>query len=326
MDQKDKILLTEIQKRFPLESAPYQSLARKLSISEEEVITRLNKLKKAGILRQIGAIFNPHALGYQTSLVAAAVPEEKFSQAADVINAFPGVSHNYLRNHFYNMWFTIAVPPNEPFEETLAELIKKAGVSRFLILPIKRIFHIAVVYDLNENHTEDNNIDFSFSDTDMKNFLVPDEKTISLVKLTQEDLPRVSRPFQEIARKIGLDEGEVLSWIKDSLNKGIIRRFAGLVRHTRAGVRGNIMVAWEVPEDQLEKVGKALAKEKKITHCYERKSYPEWPYNLYTMVHAQSPEEALIFIENKANELKISSYLPLETIKELKKTRLKLFW
>ncbi|OAG27188.1 siroheme decarboxylase subunit alpha [Thermodesulfatator autotrophicus] len=324
MEEKDKLLLTEVQRRFPLEKEPYQVLAERLSLSEKEVIERLNRLKETGILRQISAIFNPQALGYQTSLVAAAVPQEKLEHAAQVINAYPGVSHNYLRNYSFNMWFTLAVPPEENFEETLAALMKKAGVSRYLILPIKRVFHIAVVYDFNENNTEDNNLEFSLPNKEKLS--LADHQTISLVKLTQEDLPRVSRPFKEIANKVGLSEEEVLNWIKRGLDEGIIRRFAGLVRHTRAGLKGNIMVAWEVPEKSLDEVGKKLAKEKKITHCYERKRYPDWPYNLYTMIHAPNPEEAFNFIENKAKELKISSYLPLETIKELKKIRLKLFW
>jgi len=291
MDEKDKKLLTEVQRRFPLEPAPYETLARRLSLTEGEVLTRLERLKEDGILRQISAIFNPKALGYQTTLVAAEVPQSRLEEAVEIINAYPGVSHNYLRDHRFNIWFTIAVPPGESLEGVLSELLSRAGVGKYLPLPIKRVFHIAVVHDFgHENGAEEEK---PSGRQEVKSFSPPDEKTISLVRLTQEDLPRVKRPFLVLAKEAGLSEEEILSWLKDGLAQGIVRRFAGLVRHTRAGIRGNVMVAWQVPQERLKEVGNFLAREKKITHCYERQSYPEWPYNLYTMIHAREPEEAL---------------------------------
>ena len=323
MEATDRALLNEIQQRFPLEARPYAALAQRLSLSEEEVLARLLNLKREGILRQISAIFNPAALGYRTTLVAAAVSEEKLSQAAETINSYPGVSHNYLRDHFFNLWFTIAVPPGEDLKETVANLLARAEVEKYLLLPIKRVFHIAAVYVLGEDGGESQDLEVK---TSFSRVSPPDPRTITLVRLTQEDLPLCPRPFQEIARKAGLQEEEVLSWLKEGLSRGIIRRFAGLIRHTRAGLKGNIMVAWQVPPGRIEEVGKFLAREKKITHCYERKSYPEWPYNLYTMVHARDETEARKTVADLATRLEIPAYLPLKTVKELKKIRLKLFW
>ena len=324
MEEKDRALLDEIQRRFPLEPAPYQVLAERLGLKEEEVLERLSQLKEEGLLRQISAIFNPQALGYRTTLVAARVRPEKVPQAASVINAYPGVSHNYLRDHSLNLWFTIAVPPGEDLEETLARLLERAGAESYLVLPIKRVFHIAVVYDFGENGGEtpapQTKRETSFKDSP------PDQKTVTLVRLTQEDLPLVPRPFEELGKRAGLSEEEVLSWLKEGLETGLIRRFAGLVRHIRAGLKGNVMVAWRVPEERIEEVGKALAGERKVTHCYERKTYPDWPYNLYTMVHAKDEKEALLTVTHLASKHEIEDYLPLKTLKELKKIRLKLFW
>ncbi len=324
MDERDKRLLGEVQRRFPLEPEPYRALAERLSLSEEEVLERLKSLKQKGILRQISAIFNPQALGYKTTLVAAAIPEGRLPEATEVINSYPGVSHNYLRNHHYNIWFTIAVPPGESLEEKVPALLTQAGAEKYLLLPIKRVFHIAVVHDLGENNTLEE--DRPASSEVKKDFPLPDLLTISLVRLTQDDLPRCQRPFSALAEKAGLSEEELLEWIKKGLETGLIRRFAGLVRHTKAGVRGNIMVAWKVPEDKLEEVGKNFPREKKITHCYERKSYPHWPYNLYTMVHDSDQKKALETVKNLASRFHLREYLPLVTLKELKKTRLKLFW
>ncbi len=322
MDEKDRALLNEVQRRFPLEARPYAVLGERLSLPEKEVRQRLSRLKENGILRQISAIFNPAALGYQTTLVAAAAPEEKIPTAAKIINAYPGVSHNYLRDHVFNLWFTIAVPPGEELNQVVSELLSRAGIEKYLLLPIKRVFHIAVVHDLGDNDSEPQ----VSGKTGPESPLRLNEQTITLVRLTQEDLPRVERPFQVLAEKSGLTEEEILSWLKRGLKEGVIRRFAGLVRHTRTGLKGNIMVAWEVPEDRLEEVGNFLAREKKISHCYERKSYPGWPYNLYTMVHAKEEKEALETVDILAKKLGLKKYLPLKTVKELKKTRLKLFW
>ena len=322
MEKSTQILLNEVQRNFPLVPKPYEELARRCGFSEEEVLRRLARLKEQGLLRQISAIFNPQALGYRTSLVAASVPKEVLSRAAEAINAYPGVSHNYLRDHRYNLWFTIAVPPGERLQEAVERLLAKTGASAFLLLPIKRVFRIALILDLMEE------ID---GDQQEANVIIeasppPDKKTISLVRATQEDLPLVSRPFAAIGKRISLSEEEVLSWLKRGLKSGLIRRFAGLIRHTKAGFKGNVMVAWRVSTERLEEVGRGLASERGITHCYERLSYPHWPYNLYTMLHARSQEEALKLVRELAPKYGLTEYIPLVTIKELKKIRLKLFW
>ncbi len=322
MRRKTRILLTEIQKNFPLVPEPYKELAQRCKISEEEVFEALTDLKNKGILRQISAIFNPQALGYQTTLVAASTPKKEIEQAARIINAYPGVSHNYLRDHYYNLWFTIAVPPGHMLKETIQKLLNRAGIDEFLILPVKKIFRIALILNFGEEN-EDSDQEIQLI---TKKIATPDKKTISLVRLTQEDLPLVARPFGILGEKISLSEEEILNWIKQGLKSGLIRRFAGLIKHTKAGFRGNVMVAWQVPEQRVEEVGKKLAGEHGITHCYERRSYMHWPYNLYTMLHAKDHEEALSLIRTLAPKYNLSKYLPLFTIKELKKIRLKLFW
>ncbi len=322
MEGLDKRLLEEIQRRFPLEERPYAILGERLGLTEEEVRLRLEKLKEQGILRQISAIFHPPALGYQTTLVAAAVPEDLVERAAQVINAYPGVSHNYLREHFFNLWFTIAVPPGEDLEEKVACLLKEAQAERYLLLPIKRVFRISLVLDLTENDEE--TVPGPRGEAIRKPEL--NEKTISLVRITQEDLPREPQPFEVWGRGLGLSGAEILNWLRQGLKDGFIRRFAGLVRHTRAGFRGNVMVAWRVPPERITEIGQVLAGEKKITHCYERQSYPDWPYNLYTMIHAREEKEALDYVKGLSSRYQISDYLPLVTRHEFKKIRLKLFW
>jgi len=205
----------------------------------------------------------------------------------------------------------------ESLEKEVAQLSERCGARKILILPIIRVFRIAVVFDLEEGQAGNG----TFSR--LKETLIPDEKTIRLVRATQEPLPLVPRPFARVASEAGVSEEELLSWIREMLSRGIMRRFAGLVRHRKAGFRENVMVAWQVPENRLEKVGLALAQEPGITHCYQRKTYPEWPYNLYTMLHVR--EKASLRVKELAEKYGLSHYLALRTLREYKKVRLKLF-
>ncbi len=322
MKDKEQLLLNAIQREFPLVPEPYKALGLKVGLSSQEVKAALKQLKKEGILRQISAIFNPQALGYQTTLVAAAVEATRVEEAAQVINAYPGVSHNYLRNHYYNLWFTIAVPPGESLSLVVRNLLEKARPEDFLLLPIKRVFKIALILDLGEENNASSKEPYVVIETAP----APDPQTITLVKITQEDLPLVDRPFEAWGQKVSMSQEEIIHWIKKGLANGLIRRFAGLVRHQKAGFQGNIMVAWKVPEERVETVGQGLAQEKGITHCYERKTYPQWPYNIYTMLHARKQDKALAKVKELAAKYQIPEFLPLISLQEFKKVRLKLFW
>ena len=246
MEVLDRKLLNLIQKDFPLVPRPFSEIGKRLDLSEEEVLERLSRLTEEGVLRQIGAIFNPQALGYRTTLAALSVPEERVEEAARIINAHPGVSHNYLRDHRFNFWFTLAVPPGRDLSEEAQKIARRARAEDLLLLPIKRVFRISVVFDLEEGTAGDG----AFSR--VRETVVPDEETVRLVKALQEPLPLSPQPFKEVARSLGLSEDEVLSWIREMLSRGVMRRFAGLVRHTKAGFKENVMVAWRVPGDGLD--------------------------------------------------------------------------
>ncbi|MFN4196749.1 MAG: Lrp/AsnC family transcriptional regulator [Caldimicrobium sp.] len=132
-----------------------------------------------------------------------------------------------------------------------------------------------------------------------------------------EGLPIVEKPYAEIAKKLQLTEEEVISTIKELLAKKIIRRLGGTLRHNLVGYEGNAMVAWEVPEERLEEVGNYFANKPFVTHCYIRDTYPDWPYNLYTMCHAKSKEELLRLITEAGKELNLTNYQILFTLKEI---------
>lgn len=144
------------------------------------------------------------------------------------------------------------------------------------------------------------------------------EKTI--IRELQAGLPLVSRPFAELGAKIGLSEDEMLAKVKELQAKGYMRRIGAALRHHRVGYVANAMIVWRIPEDRIEEIGNMFARLPEVTHCYQRKMWPEWPYNFYTMVHMSTPEECYALAQKMAEKAGLKEYHLLFSTKELKKS------
>ncbi len=153
LDRLDKRLLNLVQSHFPVVCQPYQELAKILGTSEEEVLARLQKLMEKGIIRRLGPIFDSSKLGYSGTLCAVRVPSEKVREVAEVINSFPGVTHNYLRNHSYNMWFTLLAESPEKLQAVLEEIKERTGITDILNLPAQKVFKIRVNFPLEDDRS-----------------------------------------------------------------------------------------------------------------------------------------------------------------------------
>lgn len=327
MDSTSRVLLDRVQRSFPIVPDPYQVLSEGLGISEQEVRERIGALKQSRVIRQISAIFNTGALGYRSSLVAMAVPQEALEHAAQIVNAYPGVSHNYLRPDDFNMWFTIAVPVGHSLEAVVSELSAKAGGLRALVLPAVKKYKLAVVLDVLEEGDwgaaeEKQQVPPTESDTAFK----PTSLNIAIVKCIQEDLPLVQKPFGTWAESLGMQESELLTIVCDWMRHGTIRRFAAILNHRKVGFRANGMVVWNCSEDRIDRIGEILASYPEVSHCYRRPAYPDWPYNLYAMIHGRSSEECEAIANRLAHATGLDNFQILFSTREYKKIRLKLFW
>lgn len=330
LDRTDRFILDRIQKAFPLVERPYRSLGEEIGISEEEVLSRVKLLKSRGIVRQISAIFHTTALGYSTSLVAMAVPEEIIEEAIHLVNCYPGVSHNYLRPGQYNVWFTIAVPPGEELHSVVEDIAQRAGGWPYLILPAVRKYKLAVILDVLEEGDVSSS-DFRegmFFKVSKEGSRFPlSEQNIRIVRIVQEDLPDVERPFFTFAHKLGMSEKELIKILKDWIEHGWIRRFAAILNHRQAGFIANGMVVWHCPEEIIDEVGMKLAGFLEVSHCYHRPAYPPgWPYNLYAMVHGRTEKECHKIADKLSRAVRLPNYRVLFSVREFKKIRLKLFW
>jgi DNA-binding Lrp family transcriptional regulator len=315
-------LLYEMQNAFPMTERPFRSVAEKLDTTEDEILSMVQKLKDEKIIRQTSAIFDTKRLGYKSSLVAFKVAEENVEKAAELINAHPGVSHNYLRNHDYNIWFTMAVAPDSELglEKTIEILKEQTGAEDAIILPTLKMFKISVKMDTTGKRAKKEKV----KKTAHKEIeLTPQH--IAVIKELQKDIAVVSEPYKEATEKLGMDYDAFFKIANELKESGVMRRFATILNHRKAGFGANAMSVWAVPEEKGEEIGRQLAEFSAVSHCYLRPSYPNWPYNLFAMVHAKTQEECDTLIEEMAKESGLTEYGKLYSTVEFKKQRLVYF-
>ncbi len=315
-------LLSLIQKEFPLTKKPFKELGEKLGISEEEILEILREQKKNSIIRQISPIFDTKRLGYKSSLVAFRVDEKDINKAVEVINSHPGVSHNYERNHDFNIWFTIAVAPDSTLglEKTVELLSQKSDAKEAILLPTLKMFKISVKLDTTGKADKKEKINKkAYEDIE----LTP--KILKIIEKTQYDLPIESEPFKTVIEKLNISYDELFETLNLLKKAGVMRRFAAILNHRKAGFNANAMVAWDIDENKAEEIGKTAASFIAVSHCYIRPKYPNWKYNLFTMVHGKTKEQTTSHINDIANEIEFFDKKELYSTREFKKVRIKYF-
>ncbi len=315
-------LLYRMQSSFPLVERPFLELAKQLNVSEDEVLELVKSLKESGTIRQTSAIFDTKRLGYKSSLVAFRVASDKIEEAAAVINAHPGVSHNYLRDHDFNIWFTIAVAPDSKLglERTVAILKEQSGAKESIILPTLKLFKIAVKMDTTGKRAKRERV----KEQKHKELEITKQHKAAIMEL-QKDIDIVKEPFKEAVARLGISYDEYFALADELKEAGVMRRFATILRHRKAGFNANAMSVWEAPEERAEEIGKKLASFSAVSHCYLRPSFPNWKYNLFAMVHAKTHEESDALIEEMARETGLKNYRKLYSTKEFKKERIVYF-
>jgi len=321
LSTEERRLLQCLQAGLPLVSRPFDHLGRECQMDESKVLDHLHIWKGQGLIRWLGAIFSTHALGYQSTLAAFSLPPDKVAEAAGIINQHPGVTHNYQRNHKYNLWFTLAVPPQESIRAHLERLAQASGTKEWINLPVVKTYKISLVLPLTE---EAQGMRVSGTSPDDHIYSVNEEEK-ALIRILQEDWPLVPKPYEIIAGQWGKDESVLIKKIRGWKDLGIIRRIAAILRHHDVGFTVNWMVAWQVQGERLDMVGEQAAQNPLVSHCYHRSVTADWTYPLFTMVHAQSEKEAQKTVEELHRLIEPTDYKILPTIREFKKIRLKLF-
>ncbi|WP_354699718.1 hypothetical protein DSM112329_05442 [Paraconexibacter sp. AEG42_29] len=322
----DRKLLNQMQGSFPLEQRPYARVADVLGIPEEQVLADITRLLKDRIIRQVTPIYDTRALGYGSMLVAAKVDAEHPWAPAKIINSHPGVSHNYLRNHEFNMWFTLAVEQDSKLglQGTLDVLQELTGAESIRQLPTLQLFKIRMDLEM-EGDTKSlsaEGVAQAPIELQMQSYSQTD---IDVITATQGDLPVVSEPYAEAAAKLGWTQDELLNHLAQMQERGILRRVAAILYHRRAGFSANGMGVWAVPEDRIDELGPRMAAVRGISHCYQRPTYEDWKYSVFTMAHGRSKEECDAVLDSIAESTGITDRATLYSSTEFKKIRLLYF-
>lgn len=320
-DKENKVLEV-LQVGIPLEVEPFKAIADERGIDEEETLEIVRDLKERRIIRRISPIYDTRMLGYDSALIAFKVDPDNIETAAGVVSKHPGVSHNYERGHEYNLWFTLATPPDSRFglEKTVDILAETTGAQHHIIFRTKRLFKIGVKLEFGGTTLEREEVGIK-----KHQFTPLTEKEKGIIRVTQEDIQLSKRPFASSAKALGMREEEVVEKLREFRDRGVMRRFAAILNHRKAGFLANGLLVSNIAEDLIEEAGYRIASFKAVSHCYERVSKPRWRYNLFCMIHGMGKEEVEKVVKEIVKEAGLKEYEVLYSSREFKKRRVKYF-
>jgi DNA-binding Lrp family transcriptional regulator len=329
LDDTDRRLMNLLQSNFPLDPEPFALVAGEAGLEAAEVKRRAQRLLDERIIREITPIFDTRALGYSSMLVAAKVDSENPQRAAKIINSHPGVSHNYLRTHEFNLWFTIATPPDSGLglEGTLGVLQEMTGAESIRQLPTLKLFKINMNLEM-EGGTEA--LAAPAAEPAVPRELDPqpyDDEDIAVIRALQGPMEVTDRPYDAAAGEVGMTTEALLDHLAGMVERKLLRRVAAILYHRRAGFSANGMCVWRVPEQKILDTGSRMAAVRGVSHCYERPTYADWPYSVFTMAHGRSKEECDAILDSIADEHELhgEDRAVLYSSTEFKKVRLHYF-
>ncbi|WP_145925563.1 Lrp/AsnC family transcriptional regulator [Dehalogenimonas formicexedens] len=307
-------LLGLVQADFPLETRPFACLAEILGATESQIIGDISDLKARRLIREIGPVVCPQALGFQTTLVAMKVKAENLETAENSIANNPGISHAYIRENFFNLWVTLAVPVETDLDFAVQELGLACGADDAISLAAIKTYKLKALFG-------------TAADT-----VSPDAPAVAnrlaltglerrVINAIQRDLPVEPEPFNAMATEAGLETTELLAMVDALKSRGVIRRYGANINHRKAGYAANAMACWKVPADQLDEMGGTLASRREVSHCYSRRSDARWPYNLYAMIHAATKEECRGVADEVTASSDAGEPILLFSSREIKKSR-----
>jgi siroheme decarboxylase len=328
LDETDKRLLNALQSHFLLAPRPYEAVARKAGLDEHQTMERTSYLLRERIIREITPIFDTTALGYSSMLVAARVDSDNPHRAAAVINEHPGVSHNYLRNHDFNLWFTIATAPDSLLgvDGTLEVLKRLSGAESIRKLPTLTMFKINMNLEM-EGGTDALAAPVEAVEPRPRDPVPIDDFDVAVIRALQGPMEVRSDAYAPAAQELGVPVEHMLAHLEGMVQRKVLRRVAAILFHRRAGFSANGMGVWKVPEERIAEIGPRMAAVRGVSHCYRRPTYPDWPYSVFTMAHGRSKEECDAVLDGVAGVcgLEGEDRATLYSSTEFKKVRLHYF-
>ena len=326
LTETDKLILEQIQQDFPLVSRPFKFFGAKINITESQVIERIKYFLSNNIIREIAALFISKQMGYKSTLIAVCAPENTVQTLARKISLHPGVSHNYLRNNKYNIWFTLTIKKEKDFKTELQMIFNNNSISYLNLLSLRK-FKIRVNFNLTvDNHSQKlkniNKKETTEKDISSYGF---SELNKQIITQLQKNIKPVKEPWKEIADNINISENKLFDVIKALKKQGALKRVSAVLRHRNIGFNFNGMICFNIPEKDIPDAGKKIAEFSEVSHCYQRQTYPDWKYSIFAMVHTRTRKDCEYLINKIADSINCSDYITLYSIKEFKKEKVKYF-
>ncbi len=305
-DELSRRFINAWQGGVPLVERPYAAMAESLHCDESELLEHIRRLLDERWITRFGPFYDAAAMGGGLTLAALSVPESRFEAVTGQVNAHPEVAHNYRRDHRLNMWFVVATERPEALPRVLDAIGKETGL-RVYDCPKQREFYIGLQLQIGE----DGRVDTlplqqpagPSSAAALTRRPSLDDADRCLLAATQAGLPLRADPWSPLAGVTGLDAVEIRRRLQAMMESGVIRRIGAAPNHYKLGLRGNGMTVWDVPDDEVEAVGRQLGKLDCVSHCYLRPRHrPDWPYNLFAMLHGQDRQavrDKLVAVESQ---------------------------
>lgn len=317
LSQLQQDIINNFQKGFPLCSNPYLAISQKLAsvhkgITERKVFSALSSLDKLGVTSRIGPVFDHKKAGAST-LAALAVEEKDLDKIASIVNQFEQVNHNYARgSHFnkteYNLWFVVTASDPVALNNAITRIELLTGLA-VLVLPMEASYHLDLAFSINITGKMSPLVNAHSSIEVSKESASPlsEIQKTQLRKSIETGLPKQLQPYEKIANAINASEQQVLLQINNWQQTGLIRRFGLVVKHRKLGYNANAMVVWNIPAEQVDEVAAKLAKRAEVSLCYRRpRRLPDWPYNLFCMIHGTDKDFVLQQIDAITEQLSLS--------------------
>ena len=304
MNDIDRQLSILLQSEIPIIASPFTALGEKLGLDGAEVLLRTHHLKSGKKFDEITGIFDGKNFGYQTALAAAHCPEEKIDFCATILEDYPAVFNLVKRNHFFNLWFSLALPQGEILEQHLNLLCEMLIIEPILFLPALRLFPVSEEKPLKKISA-----------------LTPLE--MEVVRALQEDFPLTDEPYRKMAKDAGISEDLFLETAQSLARRGHLKKIVAITnsREQKEGVH----ILWQIPEERLPQAARQLVDFPEVHLCTRRIAYPELPYNLYVEVKTSTLTQAEEIAGRIEKQIGRWPHLSLCNLKEYKKGRARYF-
>ncbi len=355
-------ILTYVQARFPLCENPYDEIGKECGVSGDDAYRFIRRMRETGDIRRLGAVFNSRGMGYSSTLCALAVTNPAdIDSVASVVNSYIEVTHNYLRDGRYNVWFTVIASSQERLQLILSDIMRRTGYRDVLNLPATRLFKICVAFDMTtgqadggiaesthnkrRNESADNRPYTGSNRSHAAIRQLPSmaqgssdsfsEFDRALIRIMQGNISLGPHPFADTAHELNQQgfsctSETVISKLRDWIDDGVARRVVAIIQHRKMGFAYNAMSVWDIAESDVENAGRLMADNSHVSHCYERPRTTSWPTNMYAMIHGKEAATceacaADIYHQLKVRGIETSQPHLLYSTRELKKCSMKYF-